>query len=106
MQKQILNLAIALPTLANPIEPTIPKVGNFQPVLLQPQFQAPAIKNQFTNPEDGQSPGPTGSGRPVKGPGPRPPRKDLLLQNLGTGLQNTIDSSPVNLNIENPVLGY
>jgi hypothetical protein len=113
MQKQILGLAIALPTilftvlptLANPIQPTTPKVGNLQPVLVQPGFQAPAI-NQLRNLGDGESPGPTGSGRPAKGPGPKPPRKEVLLQNLGTGLQNTINSSPGNLNIETPVLGH
>ncbi|MDF5737165.1 MULTISPECIES: hypothetical protein [unclassified Nostoc] len=111
MQKQILSLAIALPTilfttlptLANPIQPITPKVGNLQPVLLQPGFQAPAI-NQLRNPGDSESPGPTGSSKPVKGPGPKPPRKDIFLQNLGTGLQNTINFTPVNLNIENPVL--
>ncbi|MEH2421606.1 MAG: hypothetical protein V7K48_11985 [Nostoc sp.] len=109
MQKQILSLAIALPTilftalptLANPIQPITPKVGNLQPVLLQ----VPAIQNQLRNPGDDQSPGPTGSSTPLKGPGPKPPRKDILLQNLGTGLQNTINSRSVNLNIENPVLG-
>ena len=112
MQKQILGLAIALPTilftalptLADSIQLITPKVGNLQPVLVQPGFQAPAI-NQLRNPGDGESPGPTGSTKPVKGPGPKPPRRDILLQNLGTSLQNTINSSSVNLNIENPVLG-
>ncbi|MDZ8035408.1 hypothetical protein [Nostoc sp. DedSLP04] len=112
MQKQILSLAIALPTilftalptLANPVQLITPKVGNLQPVLVKGEFQTPVIENQLRNPGDGQSPGPTGGNSPVKGPGPRPPRKDVLLQ-LGTGLQNTIDSSSVNLNIANPVLG-
>ncbi|MDZ8091027.1 MAG: hypothetical protein RMZ42_03655 [Nostoc sp. DedQUE05] len=112
MQKQILGLAIALPTilftalptLANPVQLVTPKVGNLQPVLVQGKFQTPVIENQLRNPDDGQSPGPTGGNSPIKGPGPRPPRKDVLLQ-LGTGLQNTIDSSSVNLNIANPVLG-
>ncbi|MFN6559407.1 MAG: hypothetical protein RMY28_006315 [Nostoc sp. ChiSLP01] len=111
MQKQILSLAIALPTvlftalptLANPIQPIAPKVGSLQPTQVQVEFQAPAIQNQLSNPGNGESPGPTGGTTPVKGPGPRPPRRDVLLQ-LGTGLQNTIDSSSVNLNIANPVL--
>ncbi|MEH1934503.1 MAG: hypothetical protein V7L14_12450 [Nostoc sp.] len=113
MQKQILSVAIALPTilftalptLANPIQRITPKVGSLQPALVQAEFQTPAIKNQFSNPGDGQSPGPTGGSSPVKGPGPKPPRRDTLLQNLGTGLQDRINSSHVNLNIENPVLG-
>lgn len=107
MQKQILGLAIALPTilftalptLANPIQSITPKVGS-----LQAEFQTAVIKNQLRNPGDDQSPGPTGGSSPVKGPGPKPPRRDTLLQNVGTGLQGTI-SSHVNLNIENPVLG-
>jgi hypothetical protein len=114
MQKQILGLAIALPTilftalpsLANPVQLITPKVGNLQPVLVQGEFQNSAIKNQLRNPGDDQSPGPTGGNSPVKGPGPRPPRRDTLLQNLGTGLQNSINSNPVNLNIENSVLGH
>ncbi|MEH1944184.1 MAG: hypothetical protein V7L01_28765 [Nostoc sp.] len=113
MQKQILGLAIALPTilftalptLANPVQLITPKVGNLQPVLVQGEFQTPVIENQLRNPGDDQSPGPTGGNSPIKGPGPRPPRRDTLLQNLGTGLQNTINSSSVNLNIEKPVLG-
>ncbi|BAY79329.1 hypothetical protein NIES25_58130 (plasmid) [Nostoc linckia NIES-25] len=112
MQKQILSLAIALPTvlftalptLANPIQSITPKVDSLQPDLVR-VFQAPAIQNQLSSPGNGESPGPTGGTTPVKGPGPRPPRRDVLLQNLGTGLQNTIDSSSVNLNIANPVLG-
>lgn len=113
MQKQILGLAIALPTilftalptLANPIQPLTPKVGSLQPSLVPAEFQDSLIKNQLRNPGDDQSPGPTGGTTPIKGPGPRPPRRDTLLQNLGTGLQGKI-SSPVNLNIENPVLGH
>lgn len=114
MQKQILGLAIALPTilftalpsLANPVQLIRPKVGNLEPVLVQGEFQNPAIKNQLRNPDDGQSPGPIGSTTPPKGHGPTPGRKDILLQHLGTGLQNTINSTPVNLNIENSVLGH
>ncbi|MBN3926194.1 hypothetical protein [Nostoc sp. NMS4] len=110
MQKQILSLAIALPTilftalptLANPIESITPKVGNLQPVLVQGEFQDSVINNQLRNPGDGQSPGPEGGSKPVKGPGPKPPRKDTLLQNLGTGLQQDRIN---NLNIANPVLG-
>ncbi|MEH2159383.1 hypothetical protein [Nostoc sp.] len=113
MQKQILGLAIALPTIlftalptfANPVQVITPKVGNLQPVLIQGEFQTPVIENQLRNPGDGQSPGPTGGNSPLKGPGPRPPRRDTSLQNLGTGLQNTINSSSVNLNIASPVLG-
>ncbi|MGV0102289.1 hypothetical protein [Nostoc sp. DSM 114167] len=112
MQKQILGLAIALPTilftalptLANPVQVITPKVGNLQQVVVKGEFQTPVIENQLSNPGDGQSPGPTGGSSPVKGPGPRPPRRDTLLQ-LGTGLQNTIKSNSVNLNIANPVLG-
>ncbi|MEH2213231.1 hypothetical protein [Nostoc sp.] len=110
MQKQILGLAIALPTilftalptLANPVQIITPKVGNLQPVLVQGGFQTPVIENQLRNPDDGQSPGPEGGSKPVKGPGPRPPRRDTLLQNLGTGLQQDRIN---NLNIANPVLG-
>ncbi|WP_445633390.1 hypothetical protein NSTC745_05045 [Nostoc sp. DSM 114161] len=110
MQKQILSLAIALPTvlftalptLANPVQPITPKVDSLQPDLVR-VFQAPAIQNQLSSPGNGESPGPTGGTTPVKGPGPRPPRRDTLLQ-LGTGLQNTIKSNSVNLNIANPVL--
>ena len=114
MQKQILGLAIALPTilftalpsLANPVQIITPTVGNLQPVLVQGEFQAPVIKNQLRNPDDGQSPGPTGGTTPPPVRGPKPGRKDILLQNLGTGLQNTLNSTPENLNIKNSVLGH
>ncbi|MEH2160949.1 MAG: hypothetical protein V7K38_07845 [Nostoc sp.] len=116
MQKQILSLAIALPTilftalptLANPIQPITPKVRNLQPGLVQAEFQIPGINNQLRNPGDSESPGQTGSTKPVKGPGPKPPRKDqdTSFHNRGIGLPNTLNSSPVNLNIANPALGY
>jgi hypothetical protein len=109
MQKQILGLAIALPTilftalptLANPIQSITPKVGNLQPALVQTR-----INNQLSNPGDSESPGQTGSTAPLKGPGPKPPRKeqDTSFHNRGIGLQNTFNSSPVNLNIANPAL--
>ncbi|MEH2196007.1 MAG: hypothetical protein V7K98_25655 [Nostoc sp.] len=111
MQKQILSLAIALPTilftalpsLANPIQSITPKVRNLQPGLVQTR-----INNPLRNPGDSESPGQTGSTKPVKGPGPKPPRRDqdTSFHNRGIGLQNTLNSSPVNLNIANPALGY
>ncbi|MBH8567046.1 hypothetical protein I8748_33690 [Nostoc sp. CENA67] len=113
MQKQVLSVVIplatilfsALPSLANTTESPISKVGNLQSVVAKPEFAAPVTNNQLIHLGGAnESPGPTGI-KPGKGPGPNPPRRDPLLQ-LGTGLQNTVNSSPVNLNIENPVLDH
>ncbi|MCC5661306.1 hypothetical protein LC608_31005 [Nostoc sp. XA010] len=109
MQKQILSLAIALPTilftalptLANPIQSITPKVDNLQPGLLQT-----GINNQLRNPGSySESPGQTGSTAPSNTPGPKPSRKEeeSSFHNRDIGLQNTLNSSSVNLNIANPV---
>jgi len=78
MQKQILSLAIALPTilftalptLANPIQSIRPKVGDLQLGLVPVKLEVAAI-NQLSNPGDDQVPGPGGGVRP-KPPRPGP----------------------------------
>lgn len=116
MQKQILSLAIALPTilftalptLANPIQRITPKVGNLQPALVQLGSQTP-VSNQLTSARNNEAPGPDGGVKPLTGPGPKPGRrdKDSLSEIRGTGgLQNPLNISPVNLNINQGGLGH